>query len=59
MGCHSTCCGLRGLPLPLRGTSGVSVAGVAADSATAPLISSSILTRPHIDPTNTLCSDEV
>lgn len=48
MGCHSTCCGLRGLPRPRRGASGASVDGAAAGSAAAPLISSSILARPHI-----------
>lgn len=51
MGCHCTCCGLRGLPRPLRGASGASVAVV---TAAAPLISSSILARPHIDSTHTL-----
>lgn len=58
MGCHSTCCGLRGLPRPRRGASGASVAGVTAISGAASLISSSILARPHVDSTHH-CSNEV
>lgn len=56
---HSTGCSLRGLPRPLRCTSGASVPGVAAISDIVSLISSSILTRLHIDSTHTLCSDKV
>lgn len=56
---HSTCGGLRGLPRPRRGATGASFAGVAFASTADPLISSSILARPHTDSTHTLYSDKV